>query len=321
MVVTALDGLPEELGRLMRNVAVTVEHGPGPPGLLGLYQGIPLTSRTSQYAGVLPDRITIYRQATCVVCRTEQEVAEQVRRTVIHEIAHHFGIDDNRLSNSAGRPRSPRRLHLPPAGGLIYEPGGHRHAEQHHDLGVLRLDQSPQPGQQLTLLPGTSRQIGHEPRSCSTPAAGSSISHVVSRLRLPAGTPPWPRTRADVCRWRCRRRQARPGIWDARGSHRQAPHNLPGAPGKGTSSKCSMIPGSGGSPCPRRSRRLSAAVTSSRYPTSMRVCRPEHRQLKHRLVGLLRREPQPNARTACIYAACHVPRCPHMPQTGSAADP
>ena len=98
MVVTALDGLPEEVGQLMRNVAVTVEHRPGPPGLLGLYEGIPLTSRTSQYAGVLPDRITIYRQAICAICRTEQEVDNQVRRTVIHEIAHHFGIDDNRLS-------------------------------------------------------------------------------------------------------------------------------------------------------------------------------------------------------------------------------
>jgi predicted Zn-dependent protease with MMP-like domain len=98
MVVTALDGLPDELGRLMRNVAVTVEHGPGPPGLLGLYQGVPLTSRTSQYAGVLPDRITIYRQAVCAICRTEQGVADQVRRTVIHEIAHHFGIDDRRLT-------------------------------------------------------------------------------------------------------------------------------------------------------------------------------------------------------------------------------
>ncbi len=97
MVVTALDGLPEGLGELMRNVAVTVEHGPGPPGLLGLYQGVPLTARTSQYAGVLPDRITIYRLAICAICRTEQEVADQVRRTVIHEIAHHFGIDDHRL--------------------------------------------------------------------------------------------------------------------------------------------------------------------------------------------------------------------------------
>jgi len=98
MVITALDGLPEDLGRLMRNVAVTVEHDPGPPGLLGLYEGIPLTSRTSDYAGVLPDQITIYRPAICAVCRTEQEVADQVRRTVIHEIAHHFGIDDDRLT-------------------------------------------------------------------------------------------------------------------------------------------------------------------------------------------------------------------------------
>jgi len=97
MVAAALDDLPEGLGRLMQNVAVTVEHGPGPPGLLGLYQGIPLTSRTSQYAGVLPDRITIYRRAICAICRTEPEVADQVRRTVIHEVAHHFGIDDDRL--------------------------------------------------------------------------------------------------------------------------------------------------------------------------------------------------------------------------------
>jgi predicted Zn-dependent protease with MMP-like domain len=97
MVVTALDGLPEELGRLMRNVAVTVEHGAGPPGLLG-YEGIPLTSRTSQYAGVLPDRITIYRQAICAMCYTEAEVVDQVRRTVIHEVGHHFGIDDARLT-------------------------------------------------------------------------------------------------------------------------------------------------------------------------------------------------------------------------------
>ena len=71
MVVTALDSLPEEFGRLMQNVAVTVEHDPGPPGLLGLYEGIPLTDRTSDYAGVLPDRITIYRREICAICRTE----------------------------------------------------------------------------------------------------------------------------------------------------------------------------------------------------------------------------------------------------------
>jgi predicted Zn-dependent protease with MMP-like domain len=98
MVVTALDGLPEALGRLMSNVAVTVEHAPGPPGVLGLYQGTPLTSRGTYYAGVLPDRITIYQQAICAICRTEDEVADQVRRTVIHEVAHHFGIGDERLS-------------------------------------------------------------------------------------------------------------------------------------------------------------------------------------------------------------------------------
>ena len=97
MVETALDGLPAELGQVMSNVAVTVEHGAGPPGLLGLYQGLPLTSRTSQYTGVLPDRITIYRRAICAICHTESEVADQVRRTVIHEIAHHFGIGDRRL--------------------------------------------------------------------------------------------------------------------------------------------------------------------------------------------------------------------------------
>ena len=97
MVALALDSLPEDLGRLMSNVAVTVEHEPGPPGLLGLYEGIPLTSRTTGYAGVLPDRVIIYRQAICAECQTEREVVAEVRRTVIHEIGHHFGISDARL--------------------------------------------------------------------------------------------------------------------------------------------------------------------------------------------------------------------------------
>jgi predicted Zn-dependent protease with MMP-like domain len=97
MVTEALDGLPVELGRLMSNVAVTVEHDSGPPGLLGLYQGIPLSRRTTTYAGVLPDRITIYRRAICRVCATEDEVVDQVRRTVVHEIGHHFGLGDARL--------------------------------------------------------------------------------------------------------------------------------------------------------------------------------------------------------------------------------
>jgi len=96
MVRAALDELPDELGTLMRNVAVLVEHGQGPPGLLGLYEGVPLTRR-SQYSGVLPDRITIYRQAICADAWSEWDVEKQVRKTVIHEVAHHFGIDDERL--------------------------------------------------------------------------------------------------------------------------------------------------------------------------------------------------------------------------------
>ena len=97
MVTEALDGLPPEFGDRMKNIAVLVEHGQGPRGLLGLYQGVPLTSRTSNYSGVLPDRITIYQQAICAICNSEAEVVEQVRRTVIHEVGHYFGISDSRL--------------------------------------------------------------------------------------------------------------------------------------------------------------------------------------------------------------------------------
>jgi predicted Zn-dependent protease with MMP-like domain len=97
MVREALDGIPDELGELMSNVAVTVQHDDGPAGLLGLYRGVPLTRRSTYYAGALPDRITIYRQAICAVCSTDAEVVEQVRRTVIHEVGHHFGIGDSRL--------------------------------------------------------------------------------------------------------------------------------------------------------------------------------------------------------------------------------
>lgn len=97
LVRDALDGLPTNLRRMMRNVAVTVDNDGGPPGLLGLYRGIPLTARTSHYSWALPDQITIYRMAICAICRTEAEVVEHVRRTVIHEVGHHFGIDDARL--------------------------------------------------------------------------------------------------------------------------------------------------------------------------------------------------------------------------------
>ncbi len=97
MVREALDGLPAHLGRILSNLAVTVDLDRGRPGLLGLYQGIPLTRRTTSYGGVLPDRITIYRRAICARCATEDEVVEQVRRTVIHEIGHHMGLGDARL--------------------------------------------------------------------------------------------------------------------------------------------------------------------------------------------------------------------------------
>ena len=97
MVAEALDGLPPELAELTSNVAVTVEHGSGPAGLLGLYRGIPLTRRTRAYAGVLPDQIIIFRGAITARCDSEDEVVDQVRRTVVHEVGHHFGIGDARL--------------------------------------------------------------------------------------------------------------------------------------------------------------------------------------------------------------------------------
>ena len=98
LVADALDGLPAELTRLMDNVALFVEDEP-PPGqrLLGVYEGIPLTRRGWSYGGVLPDRITIFRGPIQRMCSTPGEVVEQVRITVVHEVAHHFGIDDERL--------------------------------------------------------------------------------------------------------------------------------------------------------------------------------------------------------------------------------
>lgn len=97
LVAEALDGIPPELTKAMSNVAVFVEDVPDDPHLLGLYVGIPLTRRTSSYAGVLPDRIMIYRATICAMCDTEADVVDEVRRTVVHEVAHHFGIDDARL--------------------------------------------------------------------------------------------------------------------------------------------------------------------------------------------------------------------------------
>jgi predicted Zn-dependent protease with MMP-like domain len=98
LVADALDALPSELGREMQNVAVLVEDHAEGRSLFGLYEGIPLTRRGPQsYTGVMPDRITLYQDTICSVCSTEAEVVTQVRKTVIHEVAHHFGISDPRL--------------------------------------------------------------------------------------------------------------------------------------------------------------------------------------------------------------------------------
>jgi predicted Zn-dependent protease with MMP-like domain len=95
----ALASLPRELREVMSNVAIVVEEEP-PPGrpLLGLYQGVPLTQRGSGYAGVPPDKITIYRgPLERLYGADEEELRRQIRRVVLHEVAHHFGISDERL--------------------------------------------------------------------------------------------------------------------------------------------------------------------------------------------------------------------------------
>ncbi|MGH9013762.1 MAG: metallopeptidase family protein [Acidimicrobiia bacterium] len=105
LVADALDSIPPELGEQMENVAVVVEDWPtsealeGRAGtLLGLYEGIALTERSPLgYAGVLPDRITVFRGPLCELARDEADLARQIRVTVVHEVAHHFGIDDQQL--------------------------------------------------------------------------------------------------------------------------------------------------------------------------------------------------------------------------------
>jgi predicted Zn-dependent protease with MMP-like domain len=114
LVEKALDGLPEEFAESLDNVAIFVEDHPSKEQrlsspqdedsvLLGLYEGIPLTERGHDYGMVLPDRITIFRKPIESVCRTDDEIVETVRSTVLHEIAHHFGISDGRLDELEGR--------------------------------------------------------------------------------------------------------------------------------------------------------------------------------------------------------------------------
>ncbi len=98
LVSEALDLIPPKLAEAIDNVVVLVEdRNDEEPDLLGLYQGIALTERDSWYAGSLPDTITIYRGALLDSCDSEEQVVEEVAITVIHELAHHFGIDDERL--------------------------------------------------------------------------------------------------------------------------------------------------------------------------------------------------------------------------------
>jgi predicted Zn-dependent protease with MMP-like domain len=99
LVGAALDTIPAPLAAAMRNVAILIEDEspPGYPVLLGLYEGIPLTDRGQWYTGVQPDRITIYRLPILQICGTREQVVTEVTKTVVHEVGHHFGIDDERL--------------------------------------------------------------------------------------------------------------------------------------------------------------------------------------------------------------------------------
>ena len=97
LVRDAIDALPEEFTRRLENVEIVIEDMPERESLLGHYHGVPLTERGSGYSGFLPDKITIYRLPLERRARSPEDLAKQVRITVWHEIAHHFGIDDDRL--------------------------------------------------------------------------------------------------------------------------------------------------------------------------------------------------------------------------------
>jgi len=99
LVNQALDEIPDELTSLIRNVVVLVEDDPpaDDPALLGLYDGVALTERYGDFGMELPDQIFIFRNPLQEMCGSEEELVKEVRITVVHEIAHHFGIDDERL--------------------------------------------------------------------------------------------------------------------------------------------------------------------------------------------------------------------------------
>ncbi|MGH3614362.1 MAG: metallopeptidase family protein [Pseudonocardia sp.] len=98
LVADALDSIPPELTAAMDNVVVLVDdRHADDPHLLGLYEGIALTERTTDYGGVLPDRITVYQDAILEHCADADDVVREVAITVVHEVAHHFGIDEETL--------------------------------------------------------------------------------------------------------------------------------------------------------------------------------------------------------------------------------
>ncbi len=97
LVGEALDSLPPELGEMMENVVVVVEDAHPDEDLLGLYEGVPLTERGDYGGMAMPDRVTVYRLPVCAICDSEEELLDQITVTVVHEVAHHFGIDDDTL--------------------------------------------------------------------------------------------------------------------------------------------------------------------------------------------------------------------------------
>lgn len=127
LVAQALDEIPDALAERMENVVILVRSRPEPEDLalvglgprdllLGLYSGRPLTTR-GNYGEVLPDRIYIYQESIEAICHSEREIVEQVRETVLHEVAHHFGVDDDRLDEI----------------GIAPAQDAHFHAQQRHD--------------------------------------------------------------------------------------------------------------------------------------------------------------------------------------------
>ena len=100
MVRAALRSLPKEIRAKMRNVAIVIEEGTGRGRTLGLYRGVPLKDRTHEYSLVPPDKITLYKRNIETWCREEGlDIRREIRHTIEHEVAHHFGISDERLDD------------------------------------------------------------------------------------------------------------------------------------------------------------------------------------------------------------------------------